>query len=86
VERPLVYQRVHDRNHTRNFAAWWTSYISIVNRMLKHPKLYPKDAGESHRDWLKTTFHQSERVLVRSAGAALSDSVAYSQPSNPNQP
>ena len=65
VERPLVYHRIHDRSHTRNYPGWWTSYLSIVNRMLKHPELYPKGAGEAHREWLKTIFHQSERVVAR---------------------
>lgn len=65
VERPLVYQRVHDRSHTRDFAGWWKAYLSIVNRMLKHPELYPEGAGEAHREYLKETFHQSERVVAQ---------------------
>ena len=65
VERPLVYQRIHDRNHTKNFAGWWSLYVSIVNRMLKHPELYPEGAGEALRKLLKETFHTSERAVRR---------------------
>ncbi len=65
VERPLVNHRIHDDNHTHNLAGFWRSYISIVNRMLKHPELYPKGAGEAHRECLKRDFHQTERVLMR---------------------
>jgi glycosyltransferase involved in cell wall biosynthesis len=68
VERPLVYQRVHDRNHTRDFASWWSSYLSIVDRMLKNPDLYPRGAGEAHRARLKAGFHESERVVARQKG------------------
>jgi glycosyltransferase involved in cell wall biosynthesis len=65
VARPLVYQRVHDRNHTRNFAGYWTSYISIVDRMLKNPDIYPNGAGEAYRKRLKRDFHLTERALAR---------------------
>jgi len=65
VERPLVYQRVHDRSHTKDFAGAWTAYLSVVNRMLKHPELYPEGAGEAHREHLKGTFHQSERAVMQ---------------------
>ena len=85
VERPLVYQRIHDRNHTRNLAGWWSSYLSIVNRMLKHPELYPEGAGEAHREYLKETFHQSERAVAQQKLSA-SNLIEPSQPSNPNQP
>ena len=68
VERPLVYQRVHDRNHTRDFAGWWSSYLSIVDRMLKNPDLYPRGAGEAHRARLKAGFHESERAVARQKG------------------
>jgi glycosyltransferase involved in cell wall biosynthesis len=65
VERPLIYQRVHERNHTRNLAAYWPTYISIVSRMLKHPELYPKDAGLAHREDLKRKFHVTEWSVAR---------------------
>ncbi|HKR59018.1 MAG TPA: glycosyltransferase family 2 protein, partial [Pyrinomonadaceae bacterium] len=32
VERPLVYQRVHASNHTRNVKGSWISYISVVDQ------------------------------------------------------
>lgn len=86
VERPLVYQRLHDRSHTKDFAGWWTASLSIVNRMLKHPELYPEGAGEAHREYLKETFHQSEREVARAKGADPANSAAPPQPSKPNQP
>lgn len=68
VERPLVYQRIHDHNHTKDFAGWWTAYLSIVNRMLKNPDIYPKGAGEAYRERLKAGFHESERTVARQKG------------------
>ena len=65
VERPLVYHRIHDRSHTRNLPGYWSSYVAIVNRMLKNPDIYPKGAGEAHRKRLKESFHQSERAIAR---------------------
>jgi len=65
VERPLVFQRVHDGNHTNDFAGWWVSYLSIVDRMLKNPDLYPEGAGLAYRARLKTHFHQTERDVAR---------------------
>lgn len=64
VERPLVYQRIHDRNHTRNLAGYWTSYASIVDRMLKNPELYPRGLGKAYRKRLKDDFHQTQRALA----------------------
>ena len=68
VERPLVYQRIHDRNHTKDFAGWWASYLSIVDRMLKNPDIYPKGAGEAYRKRLKAHFHQTERAVASQRG------------------
>ena len=68
VQRPLVYQRVHERNHTRNFAGYWASYLSIVDRMLKNPDIYPRGAGEAHRKRVKENFVQSERAVARLRG------------------
>lgn len=65
VERPLVYHRRHNGNHTRNPAAFWPMYISIVNRMLKNPNLYPKGAGEAYRERLKEQFYPIERAIAR---------------------
>src|SRR6266850_6035419 len=64
VERPLVYHRRHDRNHTRNPAAFWPMYISIINRMLKNPDLYPKGAGKAYRERLKEQFYHFERAIA----------------------
>jgi glycosyltransferase involved in cell wall biosynthesis len=65
VEKPLVYHRIHENNHTHNLAGYWEAYLSIVNRMLKHPELYPEGSGEAHRESLKRDFHQTERALIR---------------------
>jgi glycosyltransferase involved in cell wall biosynthesis len=70
VEKPLVYHRRHDRNHTRNLEAYWPMYISIINRMLKNPDLYPPRAGEAYRDRLKEQFHHFERDLARARRTA----------------
>ena len=73
VEKPLVYQRVHDRNHTRNLAGYWDSYLSIVNRMLKNPDIYPRGAGEACRARFKSDFHQIQRDLARQKPDAEAD-------------
>lgn len=65
VQRPLVYQRLHNKNHTRNVEGAWTSYVSIVDRMLKRPDLYPSGAGQAYRKRLKRDFLQTERAIVR---------------------
>jgi Glycosyltransferases involved in cell wall biogenesis len=65
VERPLVYHRRHDQNHTRNPEAFWPMYISIINRMLKNPHLYPKGAGKAYRESLKEQFRHFERAIAR---------------------
>jgi glycosyltransferase involved in cell wall biosynthesis len=65
VERSLVYHRRHDRNHTRNPAAFWPMYISIINRMLKNPDLYPEGAGRAYRERFKEQFIHFERAFAR---------------------
>ena len=65
VEGPLVYHRRHDRNHTRNPAAFWPMHISIINRMLKNPNLYPEGAGQAYRERLKEQFYHFERAIAR---------------------
>lgn len=65
VERPLVYHRIHEGSHTMNFSGSWISYLSIVNRLLKNPELYPNGAGEAYRTRVKEAFHQSERHLAQ---------------------
>lgn len=77
VERPLVYQRIHSANHTRNIEDYWAAYISITDRMLKNPDLYPAGAGKAHREVVKRMFHETERVLAerkRNGSACLSKS------------
>jgi glycosyltransferase involved in cell wall biosynthesis len=65
VERSLVCHRRHDRNHTRNPEAFWPMHISIINRMLKNPTLYPQGAGQAYREWLKEQFVYVERAIAR---------------------
>jgi glycosyltransferase involved in cell wall biosynthesis len=84
VEKPLVYVRVHSSNHSRNLEGGWISYISIIERMLRNPDMYPKGAGKALRESLKRDFHHSERELARSR-ASTSSAPQQSQPSNPNQ-
>ena len=64
VEKPLVYYRRHDRNHSRNPEDYWSVYFSIVSRMLKHPDLYPAGAGRAYRERLKAQFHHFERTIA----------------------
>jgi glycosyltransferase involved in cell wall biosynthesis len=86
VERPLVYVRVHDGNHTRNVEGGWSSSISIVKRMLENPDRYPKGAGRALREHLKRDFHQTERILAGRRTLARSTRAEQSHPSRPNQP
>ncbi|SRR5581483_1491672 len=67
VQRPLVFQRVHDKNHTLNVESTWSSYVLIVDRMLKNPDLYPRGAGQAYRERLKRDFLETERVLATRA-------------------
>lgn len=79
VERRLVEVRRHDNNHTRNLEAYWPTYISIVDRMLRHPDRYPPGTGQAYRARLKQSFHQFERELLKPKRLNV-------QPSQPNQP
>lgn len=63
VERPLVYQRLHNANHTRNVDGYWKAYICMIELMLENPGLYPPRAGEAYRECLKRDFHVTERML-----------------------
>jgi len=65
VERSLVCHRRHDRNHTKDPTAFWPTYISLINRMLKNPDLYPEGAGRAYRERLKEQFYHFERALAR---------------------
>jgi glycosyltransferase involved in cell wall biosynthesis len=90
VERPLVYVRVHSANHTRNVHGGWASYLSIIDRMLKNPDMYPEGAGRALRELLKRDFHQTERALMgwrADVNSVDSSGVTEQlQPNNPNQP
>lgn len=72
VELPLVYHRRHDDNHTRDLDAYRSMYISMINRMLKHPDQYPEGTGEEYRVKLKQEFHQFERGLLEQKQKAIS--------------
>jgi glycosyltransferase involved in cell wall biosynthesis len=85
VERPLVYQRLHSANHTRNAEGYWSAYVSMTDRMLKNPELYPEGAGEAYRECLKRDFHQTERELAQ-LRIRTPNSAKQTQPSNPNHP
>jgi glycosyltransferase involved in cell wall biosynthesis len=65
VEKPLVFHRRHDRNHTNNLEEYWPTYISVIDRMLKYPEFYPPGTGEVFRERLKRDFHQFERGLLK---------------------
>ncbi len=64
IQQPLVYSRVHDRNHTRELRGW-PSHLAVVDRMLKHPEQYAAGAGRAHREYLKKNFAQAERFLAQ---------------------
>lgn len=84
VEKPLVYVRIHSNNHSRNLQGGWLSHLSIVERMLKNPALYPFGAGKAVRERIKRDFLEHERILAQRASEANSDQPP--QPSKPNQP
>jgi glycosyltransferase involved in cell wall biosynthesis len=65
VEKPLAYQRIHDRNHTRDAEGYWSGYRAMIRRMLEHPDDYPPEAGRVFRECLKRGFHTIERELAR---------------------
>ena len=66
VERSLVYHRRHEHNHTHasKLEEFWSTLLSIVDRMLKKPELYPKRAGQAYREQLKESFLFFERQLA----------------------
>jgi glycosyltransferase involved in cell wall biosynthesis len=70
VERPLVYQRLHRANHTRNIDGYWTAYFSMIAEMLRNPDRYPPGSGDVYRQCLKRDFHHTERELARAKGSA----------------
>lgn len=67
IEEALVCQRIRRNSHSTNVEGAWTSYISIVERMLRHPDQYPAGAGEAYRGLLKQEFVTYERLLAERA-------------------
>jgi glycosyltransferase involved in cell wall biosynthesis len=64
IEEPLVCQRIRKNSHSTNVEEAWTAYVSIVDRMLRHPDQYPPRAGEEYREHLKQMFLPYERLLA----------------------
>ncbi|MGH3851197.1 MAG: glycosyltransferase family 2 protein [Pseudonocardiaceae bacterium] len=64
IEEPLVCQRIRNDSHSTNVEGAWAAYVSIVNRMLRHPDRYPSRAGEKYRESLKHAFLPYERILA----------------------
>jgi glycosyltransferase involved in cell wall biosynthesis len=64
VEEPLVCRRLRKGSNSTHVKEKWTSYISIVDRMLQSPDKYAPHAGEEHRKLLKRQFVSQERLLV----------------------
>lgn len=64
IEEPLVYRRMRADSHSANSEAKWSSYVAIVDRMLRHPDQYPPRAGLEHREHLKRVFAPNERVFA----------------------
>lgn len=73
IEEPLVCYRIHRDNHSTNTEGTWAAYISIVNRMLRHPEQYPAGAGEAYRAMVKQEFMNYERLLARTKRAEPAD-------------
>ena len=46
VERPLVKQRIHDRNTSSNWLEMGLSWIKMVDRLIAAPEKYPLHAAE----------------------------------------
>jgi glycosyltransferase involved in cell wall biosynthesis len=69
VAEPLAVHRRHDHNHTRDLEGYRSSYVMIINEMLRHPERYPVGAGEAYRTKFKNQFHQFERALLRTKKA-----------------
>jgi glycosyltransferase involved in cell wall biosynthesis len=63
VEEPLVCRRLRQGSNSTHVKEKWTSYISIVDRMLRCPDTYAPHAGEEHRKLLKGLFVSHERLL-----------------------
>ena len=74
IEEPLVCQRIRTNSHSTNFEGSWAAYLSIVNRMLRHPDQYPAGAGETYREVVKNMFTPYERLLAKRTKSADSPS------------
>ena len=68
IGQPLVCQRFRKDSHSSNMEGRWTSYVSIVDRMLRYPDRYPPRAGLEHREFLKGAFLSYERELAERRG------------------
>lgn len=78
IERPLVYRRLRTDSHSANSEGKWLAYVSIVDRMLRHPDQYPPLAGEQYREHLKLVFASNERAFAekrQTEGRLVSDAV-----------
>jgi len=64
IGQPLVCQRFRKDSQSSNIEGRWTAYVSIVDRMLRHPDRYPPRAGLEHREFLKGAFLSYERELA----------------------
>ncbi len=64
IEEPLVCQRIRKDSHSTNVEGAWTTFVSIVDRMLRHPDQYPPRTGEEYREHLKQMFLPYERLLA----------------------
>jgi glycosyltransferase involved in cell wall biosynthesis len=73
VEEPLVCRRLRKGSNSTHTKEKWTSYISIVDRMLRCPDEYVPNAGEEHRKLLKRLFVSHERLLVGYQGSYTSE-------------
>lgn len=63
IEEPLVYRRIRPDSHSANSQGKWQAYLSIVDRMLRHPDSYAPGAGEEYREHIKIIFAANERSL-----------------------
>jgi glycosyltransferase involved in cell wall biosynthesis len=70
IEEALVCQRIRRNSHSTNVEGSWAAYLSIVDRMLRHPDQYPPGAGAAHREHLKKEFVSYERLLAKRTKSA----------------
>lgn len=70
IEEALVCQRIRRNSHSTNVEGSWAAYLSIVDRMLRHPDQYPPGAGQAFRERLKQEFVSYERLLAERTRSA----------------